>query len=71
MAADKTRRLANALGFLAGVLASLDALRDTKLFWPPAVLWDRLQHAQRLELGGGITLMVVSMIFAVVRRRSA
>jgi len=70
MAPDKQRRVATALGFLSGVLASLDALRDAKVFWPPAAVWEALRHPQRLELGGGIALIVVTLVIAAVRRET-
>jgi hypothetical protein len=64
---QKGRRLANAIGFLSGVLASMDALRDSKIFWPPSVVWEGLRHAQRLELGGGIALMVVTLLTSTIQ----
>lgn len=63
---DKGRRVATALGFLSGVLACLDALRDAKVVWPPDAAWEALRHAQRLEFGGGLTLIVVTLIVSVV-----
>ena len=64
----KGRRVATAVGFLSGVLACLDALRDAKVLWPPDELWGVLSHPKRLELGAGIVLIVVSFIISVVRR---
>ena len=64
---DKGRRVATALGFLSGVLACLDALRDAKVVWPPDAAWEALRHPQRLEMGGGITLIVVTLIVSAVR----
>jgi len=71
MTSHKKKRLATALGFLSGVLACLDALRDARLLWPPDLVWAGLPSPQRLELGGGIALIVVSLIFAIRRARSA
>lgn len=70
MTEDKQRRVATAIGFLAGVLASLDALRDAKILWPPDAMWQALQHSQRLELGGGIALIVVTLVITAVRGSS-
>jgi len=55
------------VGFLSGVLACLDAMRDAKVFWPPDTLWQVLRHPQRLELGGGIALIVVTLVISVVQ----
>jgi len=68
MTPEKQRRVATAAGFLSGVLACLDALRDARVFWPPDVIWDALRHPQRLELGAGIALMVVSFVTSIVRQ---
>jgi hypothetical protein len=70
MTPEKKKRLTNALAFLSGVLACLDALRDARVFWPPDSVWENLRHSQRLELGGGMALIVVSFIWAAGRRRS-
>lgn len=67
----KGRRVATAIGFLSGVLACLGALRDAKVVWPPGALWAALSHPQRLQLGAGIALMVVSFIISVARRSEA
>lgn len=56
-----------AAGFLAGVLACLDALRDAKVYWPLDVVWEALRPPQRLELGGGVALMVVTLLIWVLR----
>jgi len=68
MTPEKQRRVATAAGFLSGVLACLDALRDARVFWPPDVIWDALRHPQRLELGAGIALIVVSFVTSIVRQ---
>jgi hypothetical protein len=70
MTSDKTQRVATAVGFLAGVLAALDALRDVKVLWPPDVVWEALRGPQRLELGGGIALIVVTVAISIVRGNS-
>ncbi len=62
MTADKKRRVANAVGFLSGVLACLDAVRDVRAVWPPDLLWEGLRGAQRVELGGGIALIVATVV---------
>ena len=57
------------MSFLSGVLACLDAMRDTKVFWPPETLWQVLRRPQRLELGAGIALIVVTLLISVVQGR--
>jgi hypothetical protein len=69
MTPEKQRRVATAVGFLSGVLASLDALDDARIFWPPDAVWAALQPPQRLELGGGLTLIVVTLLTAALHRR--
>ena len=69
MTPDKTRRVLTAVGFLSGVLASLDALRDAKILWPPDALWAVLRSPQRLELGGGLALIGVTLLTSVLQRR--
>lgn len=61
-------RVATAVGFLAGMLALLDAVRDSKVLWPPGELWASLQHAERVELGTGIALILIALIITVVRQ---
>lgn len=61
-------RVATAVGFLAGMLALLDAVRDAKVLWPPAELWATLQHAQRVELGTGISLIILMLVITIVRQ---
>ena len=68
MTPEKTRRVATAAGFLAGVLASMDALRDARIFWPPDAVWEALRNPQRLELGGGIALILVTLVISVLPR---
>jgi len=71
MTPEKKRRVATALGFLSGVLGSLDALRDARIFWPPDAVWEALRNPQRLELGGGIAVIVVTLVLTIARNRSA
>jgi len=71
MTAEKKRRVANAVGFLSGVLACLDALRDATVFWPPEVVWEALRSPQRFELGGGIALIVVTLVSSAWQRTAS
>lgn len=68
MTSRKKRRVATAVGFLAGVLACLDAMRDARTFWPPDAVWATLRSPQRLELGGGLALMIVTFLVSVLWR---
>jgi len=63
--AGKGRRFATALGFLSGVIACLDALRDVHTYWPPDTVWEALTHAKCVELAGGLMLMAVSLIVSI------
>jgi hypothetical protein len=67
MTAEKTWRAMRAAVFLIGVLACLDVLRDNRVLWPPDVLWAGLRSQQRLELGGGIALILVTLLSSVLR----
>jgi hypothetical protein len=69
MTPEKKWRVAIAVGFLTGVLAGMDALRDGRIFWPPDVVWAELRGPQRLELGAGLALMVATLVTSVVQRR--
>jgi len=69
MTPEKKRRLATATGFLSGVLTCLDALREVKIFWPPVTIWEELRNPHRVELVGGIALIVVTLVTAAFRRR--
>jgi hypothetical protein len=71
MTPEKKRRLSTALGFLSGVLACMDAMRDANVFWPPDAVWEAMNRPHRLEFGAGIALIVVTLIVSVVQRRSA
>jgi hypothetical protein len=68
--ANKGRRIAIATGFVSGVIACLDAVRDVPQAWPPDVLWEALTRPHRLELCGGIAVMLVTLIVSIVRPRS-
>jgi hypothetical protein len=70
MTPGKEWRVATAVGFLSGVLACLDALREAKILWPWDALWDALRSPQRLELGAGIALIVVTLIVSAIHRRA-
>jgi hypothetical protein len=50
------------------VLACLDALRDLGISWPPDAVWEALRRPQRLELAGGVALIVVSFVTSVLKR---
>lgn len=71
MTPEKKRRVATAGIFLSGVLACLDAAKDARIFWPPDVVWEGLRNPNRLKLGAGIALIVVSFVTSVLKRRSA
>jgi hypothetical protein len=71
MTPEKKRRVATAVAFLSGVLASLDAVRDARVYWPPDVVWEALRSPQRLELGGGIALILVTLVTSVLQQRAA
>jgi hypothetical protein len=67
MTQEKKRRVATAVGFLSGVLACLDALHDAGILWPPDAVWEALRNPQRVELGGGIALIVVTLALTIGR----
>ena len=67
MSEDKKQRVITAVGFLFGMLAAMDALRDASVFWPPDVVWEALSRPHRLELGGGIAAIVATLIVSLVR----
>jgi hypothetical protein len=69
MTPEKKKRVTNAVGFLSGVLACMDAVRDTRIFWPLSELWESLRHGQRVELGAGIALIVVTIVLTITRKR--
>jgi len=69
MTPDKKRRLTNAVGFLSGGLACMGAVREQEIFWPPSDLWAGLRNVQRVELIGGILLIVVIVVRILQRSR--
>lgn len=68
MEPDKQTRIATAIGFLSGVLACLDVVRDHRIWWPPDLLWELLRPPQKWELVGGVSLIVMTLILSVLRR---
>jgi len=58
---EKQRRVATAIGFLAGLLACMVVLRDRVILWPPNAVWGSLPGPQKLALGGGIALIVITL----------
>jgi hypothetical protein len=70
MALSKKQRITNAVGFLSGLFACMDALRNAGVSWPPSEVWAELGGPHRLELGGGIALMVVTLVVSVAKRES-
>lgn len=71
MTPDKKRRLSTALGFLSGVLACLDAMRDASVSRPPDAVWAAMNRPHRLEFGGGILVIVVTLIVSIIQRGTA
>jgi hypothetical protein len=68
MTPDKKRRIATATGFLSGVLACMDALRDATVSWPPEAVWAAIRRPHKLELFGGIAMMLVTLITSLKGR---
>ena len=66
--ASKGRRIATASGFVSGVIACLDALKDAPETWPPDALWRVLSRPHRLELCGGFVLMIVTFVVSLQRK---
>jgi len=52
MTPEKTRRVAIAVGFLSGVLASMDAVRDAGILWPPDALMGSAAQPAAPRTGG-------------------
>jgi hypothetical protein len=69
MTPEKKKRVTHAVGFLSGVIGCLDAVRDARILWPPETLWEGLRRVQRVELGAGIALIVVSIVLLSTKRR--
>jgi hypothetical protein len=65
----KKRRIATASGFLSGVITCLDAVRDARVSWPPDAVWALLRRPQRVELCGGIALIVAALIVSIAAAR--
>jgi hypothetical protein len=65
MQSSKGRRIATATAFLSGVITCLDALRDANALWPPDAVWEALRRPHRLELCGGIALIVVTLVMTI------
>jgi hypothetical protein len=61
MPQEKRKRIAPAILFLFGVMASLKAVADTKNFWPPEVLWASLSPPHRFQFCGGIAVIAVAI----------
>jgi hypothetical protein len=71
MPPGKRKRIAPAVLFLFGVLASLKAVADCGTFWPPDVVWASLNNPHRVQLCGGVAMIVVALlIFLVLRKQS-
>jgi hypothetical protein len=68
MSERKNLRILSAVGFLAGVLACLDAVRDARVLWPLEALWNVLPHRQHLELVAGIAVILVTIVTNLVGR---
>jgi hypothetical protein len=69
MTPEKKKRVTHAVGFLSGMISCLDAVRDAKILWPPGELWEGLRNVQRVELGAGVALIVVSVVLMITRKR--
>ena len=68
MPPEKRKRIAPAVLFLFGVLASLKAVADCRTFWPPDVVWESLSNPHRVQLCGGIAVIVVAIVISVAMR---
>jgi hypothetical protein len=66
--ANKGRRVATAAGFVSGVISCLDAIRDARETWPPDALWRAISRPHRLELCGGIALIIVTLVLSLKRK---
>ena len=69
MTSTKKQRIATAVGFLSGVYACLDPLRNLHSWWPPDEVWAILRPSQRLEFVGGMLLIVVTLVIDLARPR--
>ncbi|MGH9495064.1 MAG: hypothetical protein ACRD3B_08715 [Candidatus Sulfotelmatobacter sp.] len=68
---ERRKRIAPAVLFLFGVLASLKAVGDSATFWPPDVVWAALSNPHRVQLCGGVAMMVVAVVISVAITRSS
>jgi hypothetical protein len=71
MPAKKRKRIAPAVLFLFGVLASLKAVGDSQAFWPPDVLWASLSNPHRVQLCGGVAMIVVAIVISIALRQQS
>jgi|HubBroStandDraft_6_1064221.scaffolds.fasta_scaffold67890_3 hypothetical protein len=71
MTPEKKKRVTRALGFVSGVIASMDAIRDQKVLWPPSELWEALRNVQRVELAAGVVLILVSLLMTARRKSTS
>ncbi|HEY1679632.1 MAG TPA: hypothetical protein VGG04_18085 [Candidatus Sulfotelmatobacter sp.] len=69
MLPEKRKRIAPAVLFLFGVLASVRALRDSNSLWPPDVVWASLSPPHRFQLCGGVAVIVVTLVMVAVRKK--
>ena len=67
MTPDKKRRIATATGFLSGVLACMDALRDAIVSWPPEAVWSAMRRPHKVEFCGGIAMILVTFVMSIRR----
>jgi ABC-type Fe3+ transport system permease subunit len=70
MTPAKRRNAATAIVFLFGVLASLKAVGEAGIMWPPDAVWRALRNPLRLQLVAGILMIVVALIVTLTRQRS-
>jgi hypothetical protein len=69
MPPEKRKRIAPAVLFLFGVLASLKAVGESGTFWPPDVVWASLSNPHRFQLCGGVAMIVVAIVISIALRR--
>jgi hypothetical protein len=69
MVERQQRRFGTAVGFLFGVLACLNSVRDAKVLWPPDALWAVLNRPQRLQLVSGVALILITLLITILRSR--
>jgi hypothetical protein len=70
MPSRKESRVGTAVGFLSGLLACMNALRDASVTWPPDAAWEQMSHPHRLEFAGGAALIIATLVITVVRSRA-